>query len=110
MSSTRRGGTSWSWQSCEGERCLNIVYGDSLSAISNDSFKYSGDKRYPTVAADMLASIETIAAASCDILNSVHPEVADLWSSFDERQSRLRAARRFVRVQALRGGGQEGIG
>ena len=24
------GATSWSWESCEGERCLHMVYADSL--------------------------------------------------------------------------------
>ena len=50
------GGTSWTWKSCEDERCLTVVYGDSLSAVSDDSFKYSGDERYPNAAADMLGS------------------------------------------------------
>ena len=79
-----QGGTSWRWQSCESQRCLNIVYGDSLSAVSDDSFKYSGDARYPTAAADMRASIAAIAAAPCDILITAHPERTGLWSIIDE--------------------------
>lgn len=78
------GGTSWRWKSCEASRCLNIVYGDSLNAISDDSFKYSDDERYPKAAANMAASIAAIAAAPCDILISNHPERTDLWSIFDE--------------------------
>jgi metallo-beta-lactamase class B len=79
------GGTSWRWQSCEAGRCLNIVYGDSLNAVSDDSFKYSGDSRYPNAAADMTASIAAMAAAPCDILISNHPERTGLWSIVDER-------------------------
>jgi metallo-beta-lactamase class B len=41
------GGTSWTWTSCEAQRCLNIVYGDSLNAISDDTFKYSGTSAIP---------------------------------------------------------------
>ncbi|MET0535499.1 MAG: subclass B3 metallo-beta-lactamase [Steroidobacter sp.] len=78
------GGTSWTWQSCEEKRCLNIVYSDSLNAVSDDSFKYSGDKRYPNAAADMSASIAAISAAPCDILISVHPEATGLWNIIDE--------------------------
>lgn len=78
------GGTSWRWQSCEGQRCLNIVYGDSLTAVSDDSFKYGGDPRYPNAAADIRASIAAIAAAPCDILISAHPERAGLMAIFDE--------------------------
>lgn len=78
------GGTSWHWQACEAGRCLNVVYADSLSAVSDDSFKYSGDERYPNAAADMRASIAAIAAAPCDILISNHPERTGLWSIIDE--------------------------
>jgi metallo-beta-lactamase class B len=79
------GGTSWRWQSCEAGRCLNIVYGDSLTAVSDDSFKYGGDARYPKAAADMTASIKALAAAPCDILITAHPERSGLWSVIDEQ-------------------------
>jgi metallo-beta-lactamase class B len=79
------GGTTWTWQSCEGERCLNLVYGDSLNAISDEPFKYSGDERYPSAAADLAASIEAVAAAPCDILIAAHPEITGMWTVIDER-------------------------
>ena len=78
------GGTSWSWQSCEGKRCLNMIYGDSLNAVSDDSFRYSGDERYPNAAADMESSIAAIAAAPCDILIAAHPNLTGLLSVIDE--------------------------
>ena len=78
------GGTSWSWQSCEGKRCLNVVYGDSLNAVSDDSFKYGGDERYPNAASDMNSSIAALAAAPCDILIAAHPNLTGLWSIIDE--------------------------
>ena len=78
------GGTSWTWQSCEGSHCMNVVYGDSLTAVSDESFRYSGDERYPTAAADMLRSINVMAALPCDILITPHPEASGLWSVFDE--------------------------
>jgi metallo-beta-lactamase class B len=79
------GGTSWRWESCEGQRCLNIVYSDSLTAVADDAFKYGGDKRYPKAAADMRASIEAIASVRCDILISAHPNQGNLWSVIDEQ-------------------------
>jgi metallo-beta-lactamase class B len=78
------GGTSWSWQSCEGKRCLTMVYGDSLNAVSDDSFKYGGDDRYPNAATDMMSSIAALAAAPCDILIAAHPNFTGLWSIVDE--------------------------
>lgn len=80
-----QGGTSWTWKSCEGERCLTVVYGDSLNAVSDESFKYSGDERYPKAKADLLNSIATIDAAPCDILIAVHPEQTPWWSALDEQ-------------------------
>lgn len=78
------GGTSWSWQSCEGKRCLNVIYADSLNAISDESFKYGGDDRYPNAATDMESSIAALAAAPCDILIAAHPNLTGLWSIIDE--------------------------
>jgi metallo-beta-lactamase class B len=79
------GGTAWTWTSCEAERCLHIVYGDSLNAISDDSFKYSGDKRYPNAAGDMRASIAAIEAAPCDILIAAHPDFTGLLTLIDQQ-------------------------
>ena len=78
------GGTSWTWKSCEDDRCLTVVYGDSLNAISDDSFKYSGDARYPNAAADVSRSIAAVGATPCDILITAHPELGGLWSAIDE--------------------------
>jgi metallo-beta-lactamase class B len=81
------GGTSWTWQSCEGDRCLNVVYADSLNAVSSDGFRFSGDPSYPKAAEDLRNSIHTVAALPCDILLSAHPELSDLWSRLDKRQA-----------------------
>jgi metallo-beta-lactamase class B len=64
---------------------LNIVYGDSLNAISDNTFKYSGDARYPRARADMEASIAAFEKVPCDILIAAHPEFTGLWSVIDER-------------------------
>jgi metallo-beta-lactamase class B len=74
------GSTSWSWQSCEGGRCLDLVYADSLNAISAPGFRY-GAKRL----ARFRASIATVAALPCDILVTVHPDVSGLWDKLEAR-------------------------
>jgi metallo-beta-lactamase class B len=79
------GGTSWTWKSCEADRCLSVVYGDSLNAISDDTFKYSGDPRYPNASSDMAASIAAIAAAPCDILVAAHPDFTGLLTLIDQQ-------------------------
>lgn len=85
------GGTSWTWKSCEAERCLNVVYGDSLNAVSDDEFKYAGDERYPNALSDLRASIAAISATACDILVSAHPELSGLLTIIDPQGTGDRA-------------------
>lgn len=81
------GGTSWTWRSCERERCLDVVYADSLNAVSADDFRYSGDPRYPNAAADLRASIDRIEKLSCDIVISAHPEGSGFWEKVERRKN-----------------------
>ena len=73
------GSTTWTWKSCEKDRCLNVVYADSLSPISDDVFRYSDDTAHPGVADAFRKSIATIGAFPCDILVTPHPDASDLW-------------------------------
>jgi metallo-beta-lactamase class B len=79
------GGTSWSWKSCEKERCLNIAYVDSLSAISADNFRFTRNTTYPNVLKDFEKSFATVSALPCDILLTPHPEASDLWERLEKR-------------------------
>lgn len=67
------GSTAWTWQSCEGATCKNMVYADSVSAVSADGFRYSDDP--PRVAA-FRKSLDTLAALPCDVLVAPHPTAA----------------------------------
>jgi metallo-beta-lactamase class B len=69
------GGTSWTWKSCENDRCLNMVYADSLNSVSAPGFKFSADAKR---VAEFEKSIETVAGLPCDILLTPHPEAFDL--------------------------------
>jgi metallo-beta-lactamase class B len=81
------GGTSWSWRSCEQDRCLDFVYADSLNAVSADDFSYSGDPRYPNAAADLRASMDRIESLACDVIISAHPEGSGLWEKIERRKN-----------------------
>lgn len=61
--------TSWTWRDCDSDgRCADIVYADSLSAVSRDGFRFTDG------AVDALrASGGKIAQLDCDILLSPHP-------------------------------------
>lgn len=73
------GGTTWTWRSCEGPRCLDLVYADSLNAISSDGFRFLGDATHGDLTPAFRASIDKVAALPCDLLVTVHPELNDLW-------------------------------
>jgi len=79
------GGTSWTWQSCDQDHCLNMAYVDSLTAVSAPSFHFSSNTTYPTVRADFEKSFATVAALPCDILLTPHPGVSDVFGRLDKR-------------------------
>ncbi|MCK0128187.1 subclass B3 metallo-beta-lactamase [Erythrobacter sp. F6033] len=64
------GALSWQWKSCEGDRCLNIVYADSLSPVSSDDYKFSDHPEYVRAYFD---GLDRLAALDCDILLTPHP-------------------------------------
>ena len=63
------GGTTWAWQSCAMNICYDIVYADSMSAVSSQGFKFSESG----AAEKLVASAGVIADLDCDILLSPHP-------------------------------------
>jgi len=75
------GGTTWSWTSCEGKRCLNMVYADSLTPVSAPGFRF-----VPNVLPSFEKSYATLSALPCDVLLTAHPDVTDLWARLDKRE------------------------
>jgi len=71
------GGTSWTWRSCEGARCLDIAYTDSVSAISDAQYRYQD---HPEMVAAFRRGLDTLAALPCDILVTPHPLGSDLFA------------------------------
>lgn len=75
------GGTSWTWKSCEDGTCVDIVYADSLTAVSADDFYFTRSADYPNATADFKISFATINNLPCDILLSPHPGFTDLFEA-----------------------------
>jgi metallo-beta-lactamase class B len=63
------GGTTWTWQSCALNVCYDVVYADSMSAVSAEGFRFTDSG----VADKLVASAGVIADLDCDILLSPHP-------------------------------------
>ena len=93
------GGTSWTWRSCEGEACLDIAYVDSLSAISDDHWRFSdpANAGYVTAFRDTLDKVVTL---PCDILITPHPGASDLWSRVGPAATRPLAGEGACRAYA----------
>jgi metallo-beta-lactamase class B len=69
------GATTWTWQSCEGGRCLNMVYVDSLTAVSKDGYRYTAR---PGLVDSYRATMAKVAALPCDVLISTHPSATGM--------------------------------
>ena len=77
------GGTSWTWESCEGGKCEHMVYFDSATAVSAPGFKFTDNQVYPNAIADFAKSFAFLDTVPCDILLTPHPEATDLWGRMD---------------------------
>lgn len=80
------GSTTWTWRSCEGPRCLDIVYADSLNAVAAPGFRFTGDATHPSREATFRQSIATVGGLPCDIMLAVHPGFAGMAEKLRRRK------------------------
>jgi metallo-beta-lactamase class B len=80
------GSTTWTWQSCEGKRCLNMVYADSVSALAAGSYRYS-DPGHPERVDNYRHGLAVIADLPCDILVVPHPDQIDFLERAAQRDA-----------------------
>jgi metallo-beta-lactamase class B len=95
------GSTSWTWRDCENSRCLEVVYADSLSPVSAPGFHFLADDKHADLTAPFRKSIQTLAKLPCDILITVHPDLAGIPEKL-ERQRLRPTPNPFVDAQACR--------
>lgn len=74
------GGTTWTWDACEGAKCLRMVYADSLSPVSADKYRFSD---HPEVIQQFESSFSRIASLPCDVLLTPHPAQSQLFERLD---------------------------
>jgi metallo-beta-lactamase class B len=97
------GSTSWRWRSCERRVCRNIVYADSVSAVSAGNYRFSD---HPLYVATFRRSMARIGALPCDLLLTPHPGASNLFQRFasgrltDPPACRTYAARGAERLDA----------
>lgn len=96
------GALSWQWQSCEKQRCLSIVYADSLSPVSNDSYHFSD---HPIYLKQYRVGLEKLAALDCSILLTAHPSLSNMperLSATGEGLVDTQACKAFAEVSSTR--------
>lgn len=72
------GATSWTWSACEGDRCLNMVYVDSLTPVSKEGYRYTGGGGTPGIVDVFRATLDKVRALPCDVLISTHPSATGM--------------------------------
>jgi len=95
-----RGGASWTWRAMESGKTVDIVYADSLNAVSSDGVSFSRNPGYPAARTDLERSMATVAGFKCDVLVSAHPEFSGLWERKAKQASMGNAA--FIDPDACR--------
>ncbi|MEZ5285782.1 MAG: subclass B3 metallo-beta-lactamase [Vicinamibacterales bacterium] len=81
------GATSWTWQSCEGARCLSVAYVDSLTAISDDGYRFSGDASHPGIVDAFRHSLDVVDNLPCDIALTTHPSASGMEKKVQAREA-----------------------
>jgi len=76
------GSTTWTWRSCQGSNCLNMVYADSISAVAAPGFKFTAK---PEVVNLFRRSITRLSELPCDIVVSTHPSATNLDGKLKKR-------------------------
>lgn len=75
------GGTSWSWRSCEASRCLDMVFADSLNAVSAPGFRFTAT----SLPQGFEKGFAVLEALPCDILLAAHPGPAQVFEKLAAR-------------------------
>jgi metallo-beta-lactamase class B len=75
------GGVSWTWKSCEGDRCYAMVYADSVTAVSGDGYKFAD---HPELLAGFEKSFRFLETVPCDVLMTPHPDASGFWERVDD--------------------------
>jgi len=64
-----KGSVTWTWESCALNTCYDIVYADSMTAVSAPGYSFASSGAADT----MIESAGVIADLDCDIVLSPHP-------------------------------------
>jgi metallo-beta-lactamase class B len=86
------------WRSCQAGRCVNIVYADSVSAVSAEGYRFTDHPRY---VAAFRNSLTKIANLPCGLLITPHPAASNLLDRLEGKAPLIGAGQ--CRAYAQRG-------
>ena len=67
---------SWTWRSCDGAECADIVFAASFNPVSAEGYRFS-DPDHEKVIESFRRTFAAMRALPCDILVTAHPGQAD---------------------------------
>ncbi|KRA66303.1 subclass B3 metallo-beta-lactamase [Caulobacter sp. Root655] len=67
------GSMSWTWRSCEGGKCLDVVFASSLNPVSADGYRFSAPE-HAAVVTSLRQTFQVVRALPCDLLLTAHPD------------------------------------
>ena len=76
-----------------------MVYADSLTPVSTEGFRYTGDATTAERMALFRKSVEKVAALKCDIIVSTHPGFTD---TLDKLAARTPSSNPFIDPEGCR--------
>ena len=76
------GSTTWTWESCALGECQDVVYADSLTAVSAPGYSFGASG----AATQLTESAGRIAELDCDILLSPHPFFFAMHDKLERRE------------------------
>lgn len=96
------GGTTWTWRACEGSRCLDLVYADSLTPVSAPGFRFTGDATHASRVDSFRRSITRVGELPCDIMIAAHPSIGRLDEKLKRRAEQPNGPNAFIEPSACR--------
>lgn len=67
------GSMSWTWQSCEAQKCLSVVFAASLNPVAADGYRFS-DRANASTSLKFRQTFAAVRKLPCDILLTAHPD------------------------------------
>jgi metallo-beta-lactamase class B len=74
------GGTSWGWESCEGNNCLNLFFVSNVEAAAAGKYRF---KDHPEALKAFEETFRRVETARCDVLLTAQPVASQLFQRLD---------------------------